>query len=70
MKITVELPPRDARLFLKFLNDDEGIRDAVVQQLLANNRPQGIEQMTSVVVAFGAISRGFVLALEAEKRQG
>ncbi len=63
MKITIEVLPRDARLFLKYLNDDEGIRDAAVQQLLANNRPQGIEQMTAVVSTFGAISKGFALAL-------
>lgn len=66
MKITIEVSPRDARSFVKYLNDDEGMRDAAVQQLLGPNQPARIEQMTAVVATLGAISRGFVLALAAE----
>lgn len=64
MKVMIDVHPSDARLFMKYLNGDEGIRESAVRQLLAQNKPAGIEQMTAIVGVFGAISKGFVEGLE------
>lgn len=65
MIVTIDVHPSDARLFVKYLNGDEGIRESAVRQLLAQNKPAGIEQMTAIVGVFGRISKGFVEGLQA-----
>jgi hypothetical protein len=70
MRVTIEIPPYEARAFVKYLNDDEGMRNAAAQQLLGPNKPVALEQMTAIVNTLGAISRGFVLALATEGKQG
>ncbi len=67
MKVVIDIHPSDAKTFVKYLNDDEGIRESAVRQLLSQNKPSGIEQMTAIVGCFGRISKGFMEALEQEK---
>lgn len=65
MKVTIEVHPADAQLFVRYLNGDEGVREEVVRQLLQQNKPDGIAKMTAIIGVFGRISAGFVTALDA-----
>lgn len=67
MIVQVDVQSKDAEELLRFLNADEGLRAAVVEKLIPQNRPENIARLTAVTAALGCISNGLTLALEAER---
>lgn len=67
MIVKIEVDADNAEVLLTFLNADEGLRSAVVEKLIPQNKPEGIARYTAITAALGAISRGLTLALEAER---
>jgi hypothetical protein len=66
MIVQLDIHPTDASALVKFLNDDAGLRNAVAEKLIPQNKPENVAKLTSVVSALGAISRGLSLALDAQ----
>lgn len=62
MKIEIEVPSPDAFVFFNYLNDDEGLREGAVKQLLAQHKPTPIGEWTAIVSVLGAISRAIAIA--------
>jgi len=67
MIVKIEVQADYAEALLAFLNADEGLRSAVVEKLIPQNKPENIARWTAVTAALGTISRGLTLALEAER---
>ena len=62
MLVQIEVTPEDAGVFFDLLNDDGGMRENAVHQLIGQKKAVGIERYTAFVRVLGAISRGFALA--------
>ena len=54
--VTLALRRRDARLLSRFLNGDEGLRNAAVDHLLRQRKIGPEERMTGVVRALGVLA--------------
>lgn len=67
MIVQVDVQSKDAEELLRFLNADEGLRTAVAEKLIPQNKPENIARLTAVTAALSRISRGLALALEAER---
>lgn len=65
MKVLIELHPTEVKEIVAFLNDDNGLRNAVADKLIPQNKPENVEKWANIVVGLAAISRGLTLALEA-----
>ena len=63
MIVLIDLHEPDARALLAFLNADEGLRAAVVERLIPQNRPENIARWTSITAAFGRLSAALSAAL-------
>lgn len=61
--IQVDMHEAEARALLAFLNADEGLRAAVVERLIPQNRPENIARWTSITAAFGRLSAALSAAL-------
>lgn len=68
MIVQVDVQSDDAEVLVNFLNADEGLRSAVVEKLIPQNKPENIARLTAITAALGAISRGLTLALDAERQ--
>lgn len=64
MIVTIDVPDADALVFFEFLNNDEGIREGAVRQLLQQHRPPSEKQWTTLVSVLGNISAGFAAGIE------
>lgn len=63
MIVQIDIHEPDARALLAFLNADEGLRAAVVERLIPQNRPENIARWTSITAAFGRLSAALSAAL-------
>ena len=68
MIVQLDMSSDDAKAIVDFLNDDNGLRSAVVERLIPENKPPFIARLTSVSAGLGAISRALTLALDAERQ--
>ena len=66
MIVQLDMHPTDAAALVKFLNDDAGLRNAVAEKLIPQNKPENVAKLTSVVTGLAAVSRALSLALEAQ----
>jgi len=66
MILQIEVNTADAKATLAFLNADGGLRNAVADKLIPQNKPENVAKLASVVSGLAAISRGLSLALDAE----
>lgn len=64
MKIELDIHEPDARALLSFLNADEGLRAAVVERLIPQNKPENVARWTSITAALGRLSAALSAALE------
>lgn len=65
MLIQLDIHEPEARALLAFLNADEGLRAAVVERLIPQNRPDNIARWTSITAALGRLSAALSAALKA-----
>lgn len=63
MIVQMEIDKQNAEVLLTFLNADEGLRAAVVERLIPQNRPENIARWTSITAAFGRLSAALSAAL-------
>lgn len=67
MIVQIDVHPTDAAALVKFLNDDDnGLRNAVAEKLIPQNKPENVAKLTGVVAGLAAVSRGLSLALDAQ----
>lgn len=66
MIVRLDIHPTDAAATIAFLNDDAGLRNAVAEKLIPQNKPENVAKLTSVVTGLGAVSRALSLALAAQ----
>lgn len=66
MIVQIDVHPTDAAALVKFLNDDNGLRNAVAEKLIPQNKPENVAKLTGVVAGLAAVSRGLSLALDAQ----
>lgn len=64
MKVQIDVHPDDAVALVKFLNDDQGLRNAVADKMLPQNKPENVSKFVSIINGLGAVSRGLTLALQ------
>lgn len=63
MIVTIEIEAPQALIFFEWLNDDEGLREGAVRQLLQQHQPPSISQWTTLIAVFGALSAAFTMAV-------
>ena len=64
MNVAIIVPDADAVVFLNWLNDDEGLREGAVRQLLQQHKPPSIAQWTTLISVLGRISAAFAEGVE------